>query len=607
MTADNSQPIFFQRHRNFLTGVLLAVLSWMIYFPSTQYGFVYYDDVRVLKDHPEIYGQPNLLADCKAIFLTSFPREEPLLVRDVSWAIDSRIFGFGNPFGYHFGNVLLHGMVVAMLFAFLLGTTRRYNFALATATVYLLLAVHVEPVDWIMGRKDILSALFMLFALCAQAQRLTTTKTAAKYLWYAVTVVCFVLGLLSKISVLTFPLVLFLHAVLLPYLRGEQPPDARLVFGRLVLREVVLLFPALAVSGVIYVWYQHTLAQMGIFDRGYTAHGLGHLWNLLMVNPLGLWLYLRQIFLPTQLAVLYSWPTLQLAYAPWQLAVSLATVIGAVVAGGWMFCRRKDLFFYYAAFFVLMIPYLNLIYIGIWVADRYIYFSAFCVLAVAVSVAEKLWQRLQKTLRLVGVVLVAGFLVNQINQIISYQPVWQNGEALWQNHILLPHHRVKAYDNLGGYYYAEFTDAFAHRNQPRMAAALHKLTIVIDAGLVDFWSDRQQSPPPDTFFLFFLRSLVEEVRGESEAALTSLLISDQLHPRFDSTNLNLSRLYHKLAENSQASSQRENYLRAARDRFAEYIQLAFRDRLPPPDVRAEMAGLEAEYSALAEPLQKILR
>ena len=35
--------------------------------------------------------------------------------------------------------------------------------------------------------------------------------------------------------------------------------------------------------------------------------------------------------------------------------------------------------------FILMVPYLNLIYIGIWVADRYVYFSSFCVLAVAVS------------------------------------------------------------------------------------------------------------------------------------------------------------------------------------------------------------------------------
>jgi hypothetical protein len=207
---------------------------------------------------------------------------------------------------------------------------------------------------------------------------------------------------------------------------------------------------------------------------------------------------------------------------------------------------------------------------------------------------------LQKTLRLVFAALVALVIAVNFFQIISYQPVWQNGETLWQNHILLPHPRVKAYDNLGGYYYAEFTEAFACQDQPRMTAALHKLEIVVEAGLTDFWPDRKQSPPPDTFFLFFLRSLIEEVRGEPESALASLLIADQLHPNFDSTNLNLSRLYHELAGISKIAGQREIYLHAARDRFAEYIKLAYHDRPPPSDVRVEMAGLEAECSALVK-------
>jgi hypothetical protein len=287
-----------RRHRNFFTALLLAAAAWIFYLPSTQYGFVYYDDVRILQDHPELYGQARLSADLKAIFVTSFPREEPLLVRDVTWALDSRIFGFDNPFGYHLGNVLLHGAVVALLFVFLFGTTRRYDFALVTTTAYLLLAVHTEPVAWIMGRKDILSALFMLLALCAQTQRLTAKSATAQCEWQAITLAFFALGLLSKISVLTFPLVLFLHAVFLPYLRGERPPDAPFLWGRALAREGLWLAPGLLVSCIIYVWYQRILAQMGMFDRGYAAHGLAHLWNLLMVNPLAFWLYLRQIFPP---------------------------------------------------------------------------------------------------------------------------------------------------------------------------------------------------------------------------------------------------------------------------------------------------------------------
>ena len=589
-----SKPGLLRRHRNLLTGCLLMVIAWGFYLPSVRYGFVYYDDVRILQDHPELYGQPSLPADLKAICATYFPREEPLLVRDATWAFDSRVFGFDNPFGYHLGNVLLHGVVVALMFFFLFATTRRYGFALATATAYLLLAVHTEPVAWIMGRKDILSALFLLLALCAQTQRLTAKSAVAQIGWQAITLICFVLGLLSKISALTFPFMLFLHAVLLPYLRGERSPDAPLIWGRGLVREFLWLTPSLIVSGVIYKWYQRTVAEMGIFDRGYTAHGLAHAWNLLMVNPMGFWVDLRQIFFPSHLAVLYSWPALQAACPPGQITIALATVAAAMGIGVWSFRRRKDIFFYYAAFFVLMVPYLNLIYIGIWVADRYIYFSSFCVLAIAVSLAGEALQRPQRVWRL-GV-LTLGLVCGAINlfQKLSYEREWRNGETLWQYHITLPRPQPKAFENLAAYYYANFASAVSRKDTPLMTASLHKMDTVIQAGLAEFWRDRQQPPPAEMSYLFFLQSLTQEVKGDPAAALASLLTSDRLHPRFDATNLNLSRVYHKLALTVQDPRQRETYFRAARDRFAEYITLAFRDRPAPPEVRQEMAGLEAE-------------
>src|SRR5678810_370733 len=89
------------RYRGLLTGLLLMLGAWGMYFPSVRYGFVYYDDVRLLLNHPELYGQTHFSEDVRQIFVKSFPREEPLLLRDVTWALDSRIFGFGNAFGYH--------------------------------------------------------------------------------------------------------------------------------------------------------------------------------------------------------------------------------------------------------------------------------------------------------------------------------------------------------------------------------------------------------------------------------------------------------------------------------------------------------------------------
>ncbi len=137
-----------------------------------------------------------------------------------------------------------------------------------------------------------------------------------------------------------------------------------------------------------------------------------------------------------------------------------------------------------------------------------------------------------------------------------------------------------------------------------MAVSMQKMSVVVDAGLAQFWRDHRQSPPPDVSFLFFLQSIVQEVKGEPEAALTSLLTADRLHPGSDSTSLNLARLYHKLAGTATDPKQRETYAFAARDRFVEYIALGYRGRPAPSDVQKELADLEAECSGASRPADK---
>jgi hypothetical protein len=577
--------------RTLLTAVLLAAVAWAIYLPSIRYDFVYYDDVRVLRDHPELYGQPRLTEDFRAIFVTGFPREEPLLIRDATWALDSRIFGFGNPFGYHLGNVLLHGVVVALVFIFLFGTTGRYGFALATAGAYLLLGLHTEPVAWIMGRKDILSALFMLLALCAQTRRLQTASRRARISWFIAALLCFVLALMSKISVLSFPLVLFLHAVFFTYLRGERPPEVPFFQRNLLVREGLLVLPSLVISGAVYVWYQRTLEQMGIFDRGYAARGLAHLWNLFVIDPCVFWVYVRQTFLPARLHVIYTWPDLMTRYPGWQVAVAIATVSGLIAIGIWLFRRRKDLFFFYAAFFVLMVPYINLIYVGIWLAERYLYFSSLCLLALVVSAGLAMLRHRQALVRAAVLALTLVFAGMNVYQTICYQPTWRNAETLWQYHLTLPHPAPTAFENLAAYYYAQVT---AHRQDLTAASInLKKMEVVVDAGLNEFWPDRSQPAPQAVYHILFLEAIVQEIRGDLEGALNSLLTSSRLRPEFQATNLNLARLYHKLAATTTDSAQKRTYACAARDRFAQYLSRAFRGRSWPPELEQERLAMEA--------------
>jgi hypothetical protein len=563
--------------------------AWGLYLPSIWYGFVHFDDVRILKDHPELYGHAKLGEDLRAIFVTCLPREEPLPLRDISWAIDSKLFGFGNPLGYHLVNVLLHGIVAGLLFGFLLKTTQRYSFALVTAAIWVILAVQTEPIAWIMGRKDILCTLFMLLALIAQTRRLTAIGRGSWWFWYLATIGLVICGLLSKISVLTFPLVLLLHSLFLPHLRLEQRTDAARPKGRALGLEAVLSLPNFLVSAGIYVWYSRTLTQMGIFDRGYTARGVGHLWNLLMVDPLVLCVYLKQLLLPSHLTVLYTWPTLQPAYSAWQAIGALTVVALLTACGVWLFRKRKDLFFYYITFFILMVPYLNLTYIGIWVADRYIYFAALFPLMIAVSLAAAALRHPQIAVRAAVLTIMGVVAAANIFQKLSYQRAWRDAETLWQYHVALPRPSPEAFANLAAYYYSV---AASRPNSRESDFAIAKMSVVVDAGLDKFWKDRQQAAPLQVWKLVFLRSILQEVTGRQEEALASLLLADRLRPGFDSINLNLARLYLSLAKTNPDVSQREEYAHNARSRFAAYIQLAFHGRTPPLEVRQEMATME---------------
>jgi hypothetical protein len=182
-------------------------------------------------------------------------------------------------------------------------------------------------------------------------------------------------------------------------------------------------------------------------------------------------------------------------------------------------------------------------------------------------------------------------------QLLSYEPAWRNAETLWQYHLSLPRPSYIAYENLAAYYYAEFSSAHAQKNTPLMVLSLKKMEAVTDAGLEQFWPDRSQPTPPDTSYLFFLRSLVQQVKGDPNGALNSLLMSDRLKPRFPPTDLNLSLLYQNLAGSAKNPQQQKVYLEDARDRFAQYMMLTYRGRPAPPDVQKQLASLEAECKA----------
>ena len=239
--------------------------AWILYLPSVRYGFVYYDDVRILLNRPAASRADKLVRRFARHF-----RDRISPGRTV--AVARRDLGARQPHFWIRQRVRLsprqrvaswnrhrddvhhscwerHGVMVS-----------RWRFQ---SRIWCL-GIDTEPVVWIMGRKDILSTLFMLLALCAQTRRLAAGNRTGQ-----MRVVCGhaflfrLFGLFSKISVLTFPLVLLLHAIFLPYLNGERPSNGVLLWGRNLAKEILLFLPAFAISVLVYEWYRRTLTRDG--------------------------------------------------------------------------------------------------------------------------------------------------------------------------------------------------------------------------------------------------------------------------------------------------------------------------------------------------------
>jgi hypothetical protein len=429
-------PILDESRRSDAKRVVLAwlaliILNSALYARAVSFDFVGLDDAAILLGHPNLYNEDSFASSLQEIFVGYFPREEPLLLRDVSWALDARLFGLKNPLGFHLGNVVLNALNVALLFLFLHHATRRFGLALAVASAFSLLTVHVEPVCWVMGRKGMLAAFWMLLALCVQSHELAASDPRRRRVLYLIALLCTVLALLSKLSAVSFFLVLGLHRVFHPYLDGSRPPRTPLSVAR-TLREVApRIAPHAALSVLCFVWYRSIVLEYGVIGwRGPGALDPEHILNVLRFTPLVIGQYLKHMAFPTQLSLFYRWPHVEIPLSAAQLLGSAAIAVALLSAALYWCRRRRDLAFYFLTFSALLAPHLSFVYVGFWLADRYLYLASFCVLALVGTLLGDLRER-SAGLRYAAIGAALVFAVGSGIQTWRQQTVWRDNDSLW--------------------------------------------------------------------------------------------------------------------------------------------------------------------------------
>lgn len=417
-----------------LVSFLIFIVSTLTYLDILNHQFVNYDDGLIILPRSATFDSLTF-KNIKNIVMEDFPREEPLIIRDLSYLVNGSIFGAENPQGYLLGNFLLHVLTCYLVFSLsLLLFPKSYWQAILTAVLFAIHPVHVESVAWISARKDLLYSFFLLAGLLSYSQFIKTSRP-----WQlAATLALYLLALFSKSSAIAFVPVALLYRLLLA-------PKKK--WGRL---EVAYYLILVATSFLFLQWYSKVLTDYGVFVRQNDP-------SLFMEDP-GLWLtlniqvvtfYLGKLIYPATLSNIYDFPSPNtLGLNPPFLLLSLVTTTALLFAllKTWRLADKRPLFLL-LWFFVVLGPYLNWAGVKIFVADRYFYLAAFAPMS-AIAYALTTTIAMIKHHKAVGnlaVLLVCLVVSALIARGIKAVQVWSNSSSLWSNALITAPLQVQPY------------------------------------------------------------------------------------------------------------------------------------------------------------------
>jgi len=158
---------FGKSNENLLFLAAVLVISFIVYLPSLQNGFVNWDDNANVYENFHIINISdwgNLLDHVKGIFTTPvLGGYHPLAI--LSFAFEKIIYGLDNPQWWHLDNIILHLISVLLVFRIALALGLELIPAAFCALLFGIHPMRVESVAWITERRDVLYGTFYLLAL----------------------------------------------------------------------------------------------------------------------------------------------------------------------------------------------------------------------------------------------------------------------------------------------------------------------------------------------------------------------------------------------------------------------------------------------------------
>lgn len=475
----------------FLGGVLLLVLA--VYAFSLQNGFVFWDDPDLVIDNPASHGVtiPNIT--------TAFTTYDPDLyvpLTIISFQLNYAISGL-QPFLYHLTNILLHAgsaMLVGWVFFRISG---KKSVALLTAFLFAVHPINVEAAAWVSARKDVLSSFFFLLSLGSFLE----WRGGRSSRWYVISLVAFLCGLLSKVSILSLPLILLLCDWLNHGRSGGHSSAMPLRMRSMIVDKIPFVILSIA-FGIVSLF-----GKMGGTFSLFQKHLVG-----MKAALFSLW----HLAAPVNYSVVYPFTGVPSITRP-DLLVPLVIIISVIVVT-FLYRKKFPAFFFSWWWFLLLIApsFLtaekgqDVVHVLYLTSDRYVYLAA-------ISIFFLFAFHVQKAPRLA---YPSGMLVVILAALSTMQSlVWKDTETLLHHALATTPDSAIVHNNLGAYY-----DSIG---EPERAAAEYAAASTSDGGTADSW------------FNVGIAALREKRRDDAIVAFTRAV---ELRPSFFFAHLNLGAL-----------------------------------------------------------------
>ncbi len=419
---------------------LLLVCSYLVFHDMFAHPFIDYDDHTIIVDRFDKYDGLTF-ENIREIVLEDFPREEPLIVRDLSYLVNAEIFGVQNPKGYLLGNFVLH--VFSSYLVYLLAL-RLYPGgiipALAGALLFSIHPIHVESIAWISSRKDPLYTVFFLSALLSYMAYLK--NYSKRWLGFSFLLVLF--SFFSKSAAISFFPVVAAYRFFVE--RDKRFTLAETIYGI-----------ALIVATVLFVfWYSDILKQFGVLSSN--SIDVDRNWFIWILSSCTyITFYIQKLILPLQQSTFYDYPASPALFVHIGFLLASMVVMGVYGAYLWRSYTRdaKQSVFLGLFFLFSLVPYLELARVGIYVADRYAYLSSAPFL-VMTTFAVGRWlkktggnEQVRKGVAAVVLVLI---IILWGSKSIRAVTNWESTMSFWQNSLKVAPNRLDPYKGLMRHY-----------------------------------------------------------------------------------------------------------------------------------------------------------